>query len=1004
MIVEVLQALGSWELTLDDATPRSVVDQLGYFGHLVVIDGPVDVEATGEALLDAARYAGVLRERDTEARKFAGSGMVYWLGDEDDKGDLIEDELTLTSQTLAQCVTAILPAAAPAGTIWPQPVPAQRYTGKHRFQTRRKALSIVCDAFGVEFRVNNDGTVDVGTRANLYQGVPRADGKPAPLIVRQPGTDIDLVALEGKLSAKGSVYDYSNRIVLVGQTTEAGEFATGSANAPSTPYVDLHGNPVKSTRLVSESTETTGSVASRSQLQLNRFNRITRTLSLDVEEYATEGTFRVGDDVYVYDPDSGIFDLARQLDFHGEPINPDVIRCSGVTWPVARGMTVAFRTGAGLWLDLTPFVTWETGGGDITVGDLPKSLTRPTDDPLALRVDASRATVSTAVPKPPTALSLGSSTIVDPRSGASTGRISAGWTAPTENTDNSVPVNFGYYLVQWRVTGQPSWHTTFTTDTAIDLAAVLDLAYDVQVFAVNPAGVRSTALTGTITVTRDTVGPPAPADPTVDGDTWPGYLRIGYLGATASAAPWPADTNRVDVHVSTTGPTFTHGPATLHASLTPFGAGVDLVETPPGATRWIKLVAVDHTGNEGTPSATVSGTVRAIRDGDIVSMNVSKLLAGTVAADVVIAGRFTTALTGARRELNSVGFQGWDATNNLTISLDGVNNLLTGIFRTALTGRRIEIGSAGFAGSIRFLSPDGTEGSVTSFTATAGVFAGAEGIRMRLLMSTTYSQLWNSVTVGGNEIISLTSGQVQALIGGSPSIAGVFSVRWMPNRGLWDETDAPPVGTITRFAVIASESIFYDDAGDYIATHQNTGQTVFWPGRKSGRDVARVLITNPAVTGTGVSAIVQLVTDTNIGATIKYLSASGLHFTSPSESVYYALNAGAFTVSSDERAKADIVDAPAGSLAALRRTPVRQYRRTRPAPRRRDDDPDGPVDAPADDTIEIGLVAQDALAGMPQVVRPMADDTLGVDLYQYVASVHAGLVELADHVLGKGKP
>jgi hypothetical protein len=64
---------------------------------------------------------------------------------------------------------------------------------------------------------------------------------------------------------------------------------------------------------------------------------------------------------------------------------------------------------------------------------------------------------------------------------------------------------------------------------------------------------------------------------------------------------------------------------------------------------------------------------------------VGKLTAGTMSADVVVGGRFATALTGARVEMNSLGFQKFD-TDGVTklISLTGTEALLTGTYKTAL--------------------------------------------------------------------------------------------------------------------------------------------------------------------------------------------------------------------------------------------------------------------------------------------------------------------------------
>jgi hypothetical protein len=91
--------------------------------------------------------------------------MLFWLGDEDHKGKVIETKLVLTAKTLTQCLTAVLPPAVTLGTIHD---PGGTYTGTHQWQTPRDALDIITAAFGVEYRVNGDGTLDVGTPAQLY--------------------------------------------------------------------------------------------------------------------------------------------------------------------------------------------------------------------------------------------------------------------------------------------------------------------------------------------------------------------------------------------------------------------------------------------------------------------------------------------------------------------------------------------------------------------------------------------------------------------------------------------------------------------------------------------------------------------------------------------------------------------------------------------------------------------------------------------------------------------
>lgn len=765
-ITETLGSLGGWDVELRDDAPDHVVSQLGFFGHIAVVDGPVDVAAAGDGLLTGARYVGVLRAKDkATGRKLSGSGMVFWLGDEDGKGDVLEAAVTLTNASLATAVGAIINPSISinVGTVHSI---AGSYTGKHQFQTRREALTIICDAFGAEFRVNGNGTVDVGTAAQLYN-----TEAPDTVIVRKvSGSDMGLVALGGDYAVDESVYDYSTRVVLLGQTIGEGDtpdevFATGTAEAPTLPYLNLYGYPVRIIRTISESGTTTGAVAARAQLQLNRFNRVARSLKVTAEEYETEGNFVVGDNVYVYDPDTGIQNPAIEVGFRGELLHPDVVRASGITWPVVQGMTVAFRTQAGVWLDLTPFVTWETGGHELTVGDLPKSLTRAGDNPIQSRVDAITGTAK--IPKAPTNLVL-STFSVESGTGNDTAVIVAEWDAVTQNTDNTT-ASLAYYEIRSRPTFRaPSWEPGGVSETTTaDLPVVSALEYDVAVAAVSSGGKMSDwSESVTIMSAADDTPPPTPSDPVVT--SYLGQLRIAWDGLSSVGGPMPPDFNRVDVHVGTTN-AFTPSDATLVSSLST--AGVAYATAPYASARYVRLLAIDHTGNESASSAVVSGSTAqvvsadifdgavgsskladlavitakinnlAVNDAKIGNMAVGKLTAGIMSADITVSGRFTTALTGARVEMNSLGLQKFAADNSPLVSITGSEALLTGRYRSGTSGRRIEMGTVGSTGEISFYAPDNAKSFFRSYSDPTEA---REGLQLGTTVAGAPG-IWNSV-------------------------------------------------------------------------------------------------------------------------------------------------------------------------------------------------------------------------------------------------------------------
>ena len=928
-VTENIGALGGWSVQLAEETPQHVLDDLGWFGHVAVIDGPVDVDAVGDGLLTAARYVGVLREKGEDDRLLAGESNIYWLGDEDGKGDALETEVVFDDDTLTTCVTALLPQSLTVGTIH---ATAGTYTGRHQYQSRRAALDIVCDAFGVEYRVNGDWSVDVGTAAQLYN-----TETPDTIIRRRgPGADIDLVSLGGQFEVGSHVRDYTRRVVLLGQTIGTGDepgevFATGSAEA-ATPYLDPQGNPLKSTRFISESGQTVGSVAARAQLQLNRFNRVVRSLRVTADELEAEGNFSVGDNVWVYDPETGIVNAANEVTFQGEVLHPDLVRVTGATWHLVEGMTVAFRTMAGVWLDLTPFVTWETGTNELTVGDLPKTLTRSTDDPIQVRLDASRG--DSSIPAAPTGLTLSTDAFLDPQ-GRDRAVVIANWTAPTLNTDGSTITDLSHYVVQFGPTFRaPLYDVRFTEATTIELPAVIDLDYDVRVAAVDTANhVGAFTAVQTILSAADATAPPPPAAPVVT--SYLGQLRIEYDGTDNLGSPMPSDANRVDVHVGTTAG-FTHTTATRVDSITPFAKGVSYATAPYGSARWVKLVAVDHAGNESGPSTTVTGSTTQVADGDVASLSVGKLTAGIMTADVTVSGRFTTALTGARVEMNATGFQKYDASSNLLVSITGTDALLTGTYKTALTGRRIEIGSAGVLGEVNFYAPDGTRSMFRAYTESGGV----EAVQFGIPLAGT-NTLWNRINYNndGDGWANYRADKHEFQFGAN------LQIRYTTDRGVTSAgrmqitadattfyTGSPAVGRVE----IASEIALWDLAGHERLRIQNDNVTRFnfdgWastgmldliPGREPGSYFSPALkFFTPLTSGNQFWAAQFVYGITSAG------TFGGFECLDGDAIGYVAIKASSFVVSSSETGKEDIepwAGRPRDLLSTL--TPVTFRRR-----------------------------------------------------------------------------
>lgn len=1013
MITNVVDALGQWNLNLSEDTPDEILSQLGYFGHIAIVRGLVDVEGTGDGLLRAARYVGVLREKHRpDVVQLFGVGMATWLGDEDHKGHIFETPITLTNATFRQAVLAVLPSAVTAGTIYDQP---GTYSGVHQWETPRDALDTICTAFNCEWRVNGDATLDAGKVSQLYQT------NPTSIVVRKgAGKDMDLSSLGAAVEVDIDVVDYSTRIVLLGQDQNNGQFAESSISAPSVPYLDLHGNPVERTRMISDSSTTPGAVDAAAALNLNRFNRTRQALSITAQGYELEGDFQIGDYTYVFDPETGIVNPANEVYFHGDVLHPDVIRITAISWPVTRDYTVAFRKQDGTWLDLTRYVVWESGGNQITVGDLPNSLTNPGSNVVQARVLAAQG--DTIPPNAPTGLTLGSIAVND-INGNATAVLNVSWTAPTTNTDSSVFDDLSYYLVAYQPNlGVAPWLYTQTTDVSVAIPAYIGAQYTVKVAAVDTSGNQSAwSSTAQITTASDATAPNPPSQPTVTN--YLGQLRIAWDGKDNGGGTMPPDFNRVNVYVDTT-QNFTPSGSNLVASMVTSGAVY--ATAPYGATRWVKLLAFDNSGNASAASTAVSGATAAVATGDIQNLavndaqignvNVGKLTAGTMSADVVTSGRFTTALTGARREMNAIGFQAWDASNNLIINLDGVNNLLTGVFQTARSGRAITIGASGNTGQIIFNSPlNGYFGMIREWTQSNGVEAMQFGLPVQ-----GSNSLWNVLNVNSSPLGQYTllrSGTLEFVYDSSGNQADSNGNVGVGRFVIYEDTaastgrsgDGPAYarmqidsnGCWINGGVGSTASVNFYSSGE---VNFSQGTNASWNWKPTGQVSANLngqefdiyggsvsgggwLALKPSPFGNAASLVMRLLNGSGNGTSIKAWGDSNGIWTenkSWDDQYWYGIRAANFQVNSDARHKYAVREFSHSALEHIRSAKVKHYRRHTSA---------SAVEEPE----EIGLIAQEAPELIRQAMREDGSE-MGIGLYQMASLLWAAMHEVDDRL------
>lgn len=720
-IKEVKQALGSWGITLRADTPRELIDQIesNKFGHIAIIPGRINPKLYGDALLRTARYVGVYRstfKQSDDTIQIKGSGMAFWLGDEDEKGDIFETAEVFSGSTFANTIRALLPngGAVVEGTIYSVPG-SGTYTGRHQWETPRKAITYVTDTYSsegtiVEWRVNGDGTLDAGPIENLYNvTTPRAI-----LVKKDTGRDMRLLGLQADMSMDYDVEDLTTRIVLLAQG-EGDSISTGVANAAPLPFRDIHGNVLKQTRLVSESDTQVGNANARAQLQLNKWARPRQAIQIRTEEFDIKGDFEAGDYIYVFDPEAGFYDTDNEVFWRGQPINPLALRVTEIDWQLRADWTVGFRCNDGTWLDLSEYYKPEGGGSTLAVGDYRRTLSGNNYESLGFRPNLPPPGADTTIPDSPTftGFSVGSYQ-PDGSIGITKAAIRAQWSEPL-NVDGSTITDGSHYEIRYRVNGvigyttawdtleasydwdslgswdqmfsapveaDPQWQTAIVgwdagSFTLMELTP--NVTYEIQIRAVDtatPPNRSDWSSSSFITTSGDIFPPSTPATPTVAAS----LVSIQVLhtlgkssGGTFNLEP---DMSHFDVHVGGS-PSFLADASNKVGELVATGSmvlgripavGTFIIEQTDGV--WIKVIAVDTTGNRSPASEGAQATAELIDDAHISNLTVSKVTAGTISAEWVLGSRITTSLEGQRIEIGQFGLQGFDSDGARTIDLN----------------------------------------------------------------------------------------------------------------------------------------------------------------------------------------------------------------------------------------------------------------------------------------------------------------------------------------------
>lgn len=384
MITERLMGVGQWKIQLSPDTPRSILDRLlprvAGFGQLVITPSPIDggpSALTDATILSLARYTGVFRNQFTDYG-LQGVGVNVYMGDEGGKG--IYDATITTPSTFAQWAAALKPTFLTAGVT---STVSGTYDNDYANSIRKEPLQDVCDRFAVEWQVTPDLKFDLGYPADLFPNYTT----PKAVIVRREGDggrELGLRGIPGNLQIRRDVEDWARRVVMLSGSGPTATTANGSVADADVPFRAPDGTALQWTEVYrAPSTVPSGDEQEMADAQYARVASVRQEFSLSTKHYDIGADVRVGDQVYAFDPDRGIFDTSKKITYRGEEIYPEVIRCVGYTWPVARGFGVYFRrpvdnntaTWGFEWINLTPYMVWEDREATVEVGAKPRPLT-----------------------------------------------------------------------------------------------------------------------------------------------------------------------------------------------------------------------------------------------------------------------------------------------------------------------------------------------------------------------------------------------------------------------------------------------------------------------------------------------------------------------------------------------------------------------------------------------------------------------------------------------------
>lgn len=291
------------------------------------------------------------------------------------------------------------------------------------------------------------------------------------------------------------------------------------------------------------------------------------------------------------------------------------------------------------------------------------------------------------------------SNVYYPESGTSTrAQVEVTWTTP-QNTDGSTITDGHHYEVRyrpdttlpygatWEEAEQHLWNELYTwaqptippianTGWSVffvgfdeNSTVIQELSpgvrYEFQLRAVDSSTPQHFGEWSAISLyeaAEDSIPPAQPAPPVI-ASSLIAVQVTHYLGkAEGGEFNLPPDLSHLEVHVG--GPSFFPEDATyvgkIIADVSILRGRTPVIQTFQVTSTediWVRVIAVDRTGNKSSPSTAVTTQVDLIDDAHISNLTASKITAGTISSAIILSGVIKTAEDGPRAEMNFEGFR-----------------------------------------------------------------------------------------------------------------------------------------------------------------------------------------------------------------------------------------------------------------------------------------------------------------------------------------------------------